>query len=133
MLPKTIFDRLSPTGKGDQGKAMLWACRAWLVGVSCDFLRVLRQATLIQQRRRAAETTEGQADARANVEKAGKKERDEEDAKWWRELIVPLSWLPVAIHYSVEGGLPGMNLGVIGFCGVMAGLGKTQEFWSATK
>lgn len=116
---------------------MLWACRAWLVGVSCDLLRLVREAVLTQQRRWRRRQVAGRGeDAKANVEEEqGKvgREEEEEDAKWWGEMIGPLSWLPVAVHYSVEGGLPGMNLGVIGFCGMMAGLGKTRALWTATK
>ncbi|KAL9094540.1 MAG: hypothetical protein Q9165_003099 [Trypethelium subeluteriae] len=133
VLPKSFLDRFSRGGKADVGRVMLWSCRAWLVGVSCDLLRVLREAVLMRRRREVAGSGDGQGDARANIEKAGKREVDEENAKWWRELIVPVSWLPVAVHYSLEGGVPGMNMGIMGFCGMIAGIGKTQALWTATK
>ncbi|KAF2234327.1 hypothetical protein EV356DRAFT_576770 [Viridothelium virens] len=133
VIPKSFLDRFARGGKADVGRVMLWSCRAWLVGVSCDLLRVLREAVLMRRRREVAGSGDEQGDARTNVEKGGKREMDDEDAKWWRELIVPVSWLPVAVHYSLEGGVPGMNMGIMGLCGMIAGIGKTQALWAATK
>ncbi|KAI9658248.1 MAG: hypothetical protein M1821_002381 [Bathelium mastoideum] len=136
VLPASLLARVFRDGKGakmDAGKVILWSCRAWLVGVVGELLRVGRGAVLAQRRRKAegGGKGEGEEDARADVERL--RVQVEEDARLWREAIVPLSWLPVAVHYSLEGGLPGMNLGVMGFCGMIAGLGKTQALWKATK
>ena len=86
----------------------------------CDFVRLAREAQL--QRAKRAGSTE------KDVSTADK----EIDAKWWSELVVPTSWMPVAAQFSTEGGLPGFNLGIMGACGAMAGLGRTAGLWAET-
>lgn len=54
------------------------------------------------------------------------------DKKWWSQLFVASSWLPMAVHYSVEGGI-GLNLGIVGLLGVMAGAETFRAQWEATK
>ena len=98
----------------------MWSCRAWLVGVSSDFFRLGREAQLLQQRKDRGETI-------------SESESKEIDRKWWAEFMTAASWMPVAVHYSVEGGLKGMNLGIVGLCGVSAGLNNFRAAWGATK
>lgn len=103
---------------GGAATVMKWACRSWLVGVATDFFRLWRDAQLMRERR-------------AKGESVGVKEAEEFDRKWWADLQTCTAWLPVAIHYSVEGGLTGMNQGIVGFCGLMAGINNTRAAWAA--
>lgn len=107
---------------GGTAKIYLWSYRAWLAGVLCDFVRLGREAQL-QRAKRAKRTS---------TEVSVTEEDEQTDAKWWSELIVPLSWLPVALHASNEDGVPGMNLGIMGACGAMAGLSRTTALWQST-
>ena len=114
---------LSPNVVGTRGGApkwMAWACRSWLVAVSTDFFRLWRENALLNEKRDRGE-------------KISEKEKKDIDSKWYRELITAMSWMPVAVHYSVPGGLPFMNPGLVGFCGMMAGLNNTRNAWAATK
>ena len=106
------------TRLGGPATAMKWACRSWLVGVSTDFLRLWREAALLRERKAKGETI-------------STKEQEDFDRKWWTDLQTCTAWLPVAIHYSVEGGLTGMNSGIVGFCGLMAGINNTRAAWKA--
>lgn len=107
---------------GSTATIYLWSYRAWLAGVLCDFVRLGREAQL-----------QSAAKAKRSSTDVSVTEEDEKaDAKWWSELVVPFSWLPVALHASNEGGIPYMNLGIMGACGAMAGLSRTTALWQST-
>jgi hypothetical protein len=60
-------------------------------------------------------------------------EEEDWERKWWNEFMVAAYWMPVAIHYSLfPAGIPGMNTGIVGFLGLMAGLNNTRNQWAAT-
>ena len=105
-------------------KVYLWAYRSWMIGVLCDFPRLIREAVIEREKR--SDRTSGQRSASSEEDR-------KVDEKWWSDLIVPCAWLPVAVHFSKEGGVPGMNLGIMGACGALAGLGRTAGLWAATK
>ena len=124
VLPASYTSRWTRSSGGTTNKIYLWAYRAWMAGVVCDFVRLLREAQ-IERSSRAQRTTSSTS--------VSTREQDESvDAKWWSQLIVPMAWLPVAVHYSVEGGLPGFNLGLMGASGGLAGLGRTADLWAST-
>lgn len=124
VVPKSFSARYQG-GVSNSARIYLWSYRAWLVGVSCDFLRLGREAQLTAAKRTGKSTSEKSlAEVKEDVEA--------QDAKWWNELMVPTAWLPVALHCSKEGGIPGMNLGIMGACGVLAGLGRTSGLWAQT-
>ena len=106
--------------RGGGPKWVMWACRSWMVGVASDFLRLWRESYLLNQRKERGESI-------------SESEQTEIDRKWYAELTTAVSWMPVAIHYSVEGGLSWMNPGIVGFCGMMAGLNNFRIQWAATK
>ena len=92
-------------------------------GVLCDFVRLAREAQLERNKR----------SQRAGSSEVSTKEEDEKtDARWWSDLVVPMSWIPVAVQFSTVGGIPGFNLGIMGACGAMAGLSRTAGLWAAT-
>jgi hypothetical protein len=128
-VPASFIARIN---KGDPSTARiyLWAYRFWLSGVSCDFLRLAREAQLEGRRRAAREHMK--EDGRAVA--AYQDEEDKKvDAKWWMDLVIASAWLPMALHYSSSsGGLPGWNLGWMGLCGLVAGGQRVQGLWRAT-
>jgi hypothetical protein len=124
VVPKSFAARYQG-GVYNPAKVYLWSYRAWLVGVSCDFIRLGREAQLNAAKRTGKSTAEKSlAEVKEDVEA--------QDSKWWNDLIVPTAWLPVALHCSVEGGLPGMNLGIMGTAGLIAGLARTRGLWAQT-
>ncbi|KAK5085975.1 hypothetical protein LTR05_005265 [Lithohypha guttulata] len=106
------------TRLGGTTKLMTWSCRAWLAGITCDFLRLFREAQLARQT--------------GSYQKLNEEQKREADKKWWTEFFVATSWYPMAIHYSVEGGI-GLNLGMVGACGFFANLGNFLKAWEGTK
>ncbi|KAJ4363422.1 hypothetical protein N0V83_009715 [Neocucurbitaria cava] len=123
---------ISAINRGDSktARVYLWAYRAWLSGVSCDFLRLGREWQLENRRRatRKQMVSEGKAIAAY---------QDDEDAKfdkrWWTDLMIASAWLPMALHYSSStGGVPGWNLGWMGACGLVAGSTRAKALWAAT-
>jgi len=112
IVPVTVLEK-----RGGVAKWVAWSCRAWTVGVASDFLRLWREAE-IEKEKRASKTTQ---------------EKEDFDRKWWNEFMVAAYWMPVAVHYSMfPGGIPGMNSGIVGFLGMMAGLNNFRTQWAAT-
>ncbi|KAF2767366.1 hypothetical protein EJ03DRAFT_156875 [Teratosphaeria nubilosa] len=122
VLPASYTARWTASVGGKTSRIYLWSYRAWLGGVLCDFVRLFREAQLERKKRGNRSV--------ANV--AWKEEAKENDEKWWRQLVVPLFWTPVAVQFAREGGIPGFNLGWMGVLGGIAGLGRTAELWAAT-
>ncbi|KIW63640.1 hypothetical protein PV04_08625 [Phialophora macrospora] len=110
VVPVTFLEK-----RGGVAKWVAWSCRAWTVGVASDFLRLWREAQLNKEKRQSA------------------KEQEDFDRKWWTEFMVAAYWMPVAVHYSLfPAGIPGMNNGLVGFFGLMAGLNNFKSQWAAT-
>jgi Peroxisomal biogenesis factor 11 (PEX11) len=113
--------------RAGSGKWWLWSSRAWLAGVSCDFLKLFREA-LIERAKRAALTRPEEGKTNAETER-----QLELDRAWWNELFVAGCWLPLCLHYSLEGGLKGVNNGVVGLLGFMAGAQSFMAQWAKTQ
>lgn len=98
-----------------------------MFGVVCDFLRLGREAQLSSQKRSDSKRsgTEQVKDLAQTIK--------EEDAKWWSDLVVPTAWMPVALQFGTERGVPGMNLGIMGACGALANIGRARGLWEATR
>lgn len=122
ILPTSYTTRWHAKSGAKTSKIYLWAYRFWMSGVACDFVRLAREAQL-ERNKRADREQKGETDAQADTEV---------DKKWWSDLIVPTAWMPVAIQFSTEGGQPWFNLGIMGACGGLAGLGRTASLWAAT-
>ncbi|KAF2203512.1 hypothetical protein GQ43DRAFT_438761 [Delitschia confertaspora ATCC 74209] len=120
LSPSTI----SRFNKGDSTttRIYLWAYRAWLAGVTCDFLSLARRAQREKEKR----------EKRGSASQEEIEEDRKTDSGWWREFVVAAAWFPMALHYSGEKGIPGWNLGWLGVTGWVAGLGRTKGYWDAT-
>jgi hypothetical protein len=116
-------------GDSKTARLYLWAYRAWLAGVSCDFLRLGREWQVEGHRRavRAKMQSEGKAVAEYQDDADS-----QFDKRWWTDLMIAGAWFPMALHCALEGGLPGFNLGIMGLSGGIAGLGKFSALWQAT-
>lgn len=123
VLSKSVTARWNSSG--DTARIKLWCYRAWFAGVLCDLVRLGREAQLERSRRANRSAVEGQSE----------KVREEDltkDVQWWLELLVPVGWTPLALHCSLEGGLPGFNLLIMGLSGFVAGLPRAAALWRQT-
>jgi hypothetical protein len=108
--------RLARTGGSAQW--WLWSSRAWLAGVSCDFLKLIREAAIERQKKKvipnqtSKEPEESLAESMDEQTMAG---------AWWNEMFVASCSFPLCLHYSLQDGLWGVNNGVVGLLGLMAG------------
>jgi hypothetical protein len=100
--------------------------RLWFLGVTCDFFRLAREAQIVRQRQRT------------NID--GKKTLDRDaveqaavDRRWWNDMLVASCWWPLCLHWSLDQGLWGMNDGVIGLLGVVAGMETFKGLWRETE
>lgn len=129
VMPKRVISLLN-RGNPTTARVYLWAYRAWLGGISCDFVRLAREAQLHNQRK---------ASRKSLRESEGKSVEDYEeedrrfDVKWWTDLMIAGAWLPMALHFSsVTGGVPGWNIGWMGVCGLVAGSSRARGLWAGT-
>ncbi|KAJ9654387.1 hypothetical protein H2198_006549 [Neophaeococcomyces mojaviensis] len=104
---------------GGSARLGIWSCRSWMAGVTLEFFRLFREAQVARE--------SGSAYSKMNQE-----EKREADKKWWAELFVATSWYPMAVHYSVDGGI-GLNLGMVGCAGFFANLGNFLKAWEGTR
>ncbi|KAK4556735.1 hypothetical protein LTR86_006306 [Recurvomyces mirabilis] len=125
ILPARYTAKYTAASGGKTAKIYLWAYRAWLGGILCDFVRLGREAQLERSRR----SQKGGASSSTDVSAKSDEQKDQE---WWAQAVVPLSWVPMATHVSLEGGIPGFNVGVMGLSGLSAGLGKIADLWAKT-
>ncbi|KAJ4294206.1 hypothetical protein N0V90_007896 [Kalmusia sp. IMI 367209] len=123
VIPSSFIARLN---RGTPTTARLYtiAYRSWLAGVSCDFLRLAREAQNISRKRAA----------RSDDERVEAKEEDERvDKRWWMDLAIAGAWFPMALHFSsLTGGVPGWHMGWMGVCGLVAGGERMRGLWRAT-
>jgi Peroxisomal biogenesis factor 11 (PEX11) len=113
--------------RGGSANWWIWSNRAWLAGVSCDYLRLFREA-LIERERRTAARKDGKASTEDDMEK-----QHSIDSIWWSEIFVASCWFPLCLHYSLHNGLKGVNSGVVGLLGSMAGAQSFFAHWANTK
>lgn len=93
-----------------------WSCRAWLVGIAIDFLRLSREAKL----NNCQSTT------------ASKQARSEFARNWWKEFTTALCWVPVALEYSQYPRGIGLGPGGAALFGFMAEFANCRQAWAST-
>lgn len=127
VLPASLTERWTSKYGGKATSIYLTAYRAWLMGFSCDFIRLLREAQL--ERNKRAQRTSAQ-----KYDLSTRDQDSKTDAKWYSELIIPFAWFPMGWHFAAlnEGGFPGFNLGVMGLSGLVASWSKAVALWEST-
>jgi hypothetical protein len=112
----------------DQTTLWLHSNRFWLLGISCDLLRLTREAMLERSRRKIASTSE-QTDSDPELFS----EQERVDKKWWNELVTAGFTWPLCLNSSLENGLSKFNDGVVGALGVFANFETLRQRWEETK
>ena len=111
---------------GGSTKLWLWSSRAWVAGVSCEFLILFRKALIEQNRRNIANLAKTDAEEEEHSKQSF-------DRRWWSEMFVASCWLPLSLHYSLRDGLRGMSTGAVGLLGFMAGMQSFAAQWARTE
>lgn len=104
--------------RGGAAAMMKLSCRIWFVALTMEYARLAREAFIAKE---TGATNNMTIEEQAQVEK-----------KWWAEFFTTSAWIPMAIHYSLDGGI-GLNLGMVGLSGMLGGLGGLSKAWAATK
>jgi hypothetical protein len=129
------FRDTKPSATASTARLWLISSRFWLAGVSCDILRLLREAYVEAQcrRRHTAPSTSAEGDPSDKIPTGA--EAEATDRRRWSELFVAGCWLPMCAHYSTEGGLfrPGVEDGVVGVLGLAASWEGWRRAWAETK
>lgn len=94
-------------------------CRFWAAHVVLDLLRLWREHSLRARARKAQQTdaTSSKQDRAAEFD-------------WYRQLIINLGYLPLTVHWSVDGGI-GLSDVQVGICGTFAAIGQLLGQWRA--
>jgi hypothetical protein len=107
------------------GKLSLWSCRFWALYVVLQLLHLRFDVQALKERAiRLMKTTNGPTTQEKQEMKAQK-----ETIR--NEMLVNLAWLPVSVHWSLEGGLFGNELWA-DVLGMIAGVLSTKAVWRAT-
>lgn len=111
-----------------RNQTTLWlhSNRFWLLGISCDLLRLTREAMLERFRRKSRSTGK-----QTNPEIVAA--QGSVDAKWWHELTMAGCTWPLCLHWSLQHGLSKFNDGVIGVLGLLASYETLRQQWEETK
>lgn len=103
-------------------QAILWlhSNRFWFAGISCDLVRLAREAILARSRSKSS-SREKEA------------EQENADKKWRNELAASGFTWPLTLHWSLEHGISQINDGVIGVFGLLASWETLRQRWEETK
>ncbi|KKY21128.1 putative glutamyl-trna amidotransferase subunit a [Phaeomoniella chlamydospora] len=142
---KKILTIKSPRLRGST-EVWLWSSRFWTLGLACEFARLTREAILSnnnnnyyyyynrqkQQQPSSPKTSSSPAnisisDIIINADQAQKTKR------WYQELQTAACWFPIAVHYSLENGIKGLNGGAIGVLGLLAEIKTLKTRWRGAK
>lgn len=88
-------------------------CRFWAAHVVLDLLRLWREH-VIQSRKKDVSVTE----------------RYQQKKEWFRQLIINIGYLPLTVHWSLDGGI-GLSDVQVGICGTVAAIGQLIGQWNA--
>lgn len=100
-----------------QARLWLWSSRCWAAHVVLDLYKLYLQRTYLMSMSPQQQQTITQ------------RERDEVAQTWVREVIINLAYAPLTIHWSLAGGLHGVDDTAIGALGVVAALGQLSKVW----
>ena len=121
-----------------QNKLWLWGCRFWAFYVVLQFAHLVEDNRLLRARAKALQQSRGPA---TTDEKAVAAEPPTETRRMWAELRerkdmllsqlwVNIGYLPLTLHWSVEGGF--LSNGWVGVFGTIAGMAGARMNWKAT-
>ncbi|EGD97488.1 hypothetical protein TESG_04896 [Trichophyton tonsurans CBS 112818] len=137
LASKGVLSKRAVERWGSLSKWSIWSVRAWLVHVLLEFVRLARENQIAA----AAEGQKSQASAKKDIGEAekGVREKTKEEAvkmaanvKAWRKSMVNnLAWLPLCLHWSVDGGI-GVPASLVGVLSLTAGAWGIHDLWLST-
>ncbi|OAL70472.1 hypothetical protein A7D00_5438 [Trichophyton violaceum] len=137
LASKGVLSKRAVERWGSLSKWSIWSVRAWLVHVLLEFVRLARESQIAA----AAEGQKSQAGAKKDIGEAekGVREKTKEEAvkmaakfKAWRKSMVNnLAWLPLCLHWSVDGGI-GVPASLEGVLSLTAGAWGIHDLWLST-
>lgn len=131
--------KILPVTDAVQNWLWLYGCRLWAAYVVLDFWHIVEDHRVLRTNARALEQSRGHPGP-AESEK-GMSDEQRETRRLWAGLRerknmlltqfwVNVGYLPLTVHWSVEGGL--LTEGWVGFFGTIAAFASTRMQWKAT-
>ncbi|EFR04720.1 hypothetical protein MGYG_07728 [Nannizzia gypsea CBS 118893] len=140
LASKGVLSKRAVERWGSLPKWSLWSVRAWLVHVVLEFVRVARESQVEAARRRRdgfKQDEKKEKDA-ADAERGLREKTKEEAVKmalkvraWRKSLVNSLAWLPLCLHWSVDGGI-GVPASLVGVLSLTAGAWGIHDLWLST-
>ncbi|KAK4195571.1 putative PEX11C peroxisomal biogenesis factor 11 [Triangularia verruculosa] len=94
-----------------QGLAYKWSARFWAGFVGIELGKLLAERV-------------------GRVRKADAKEEEKENLEWRKKLAKSLAWAPLTVHWSVDGGVPGVSELVVGALASIPGVIQMTDLWA---
>ncbi|KAM5430429.1 hypothetical protein McanCB56680_003088 [Microsporum canis] len=133
LASKGVLSKRAVERWGSLSKWSLWSIRAWLTHILLELVKLVRESQIAAQEQRR-----GRDDAASAAEKGVKQKGKEEAAKialkakaWNQRLVNSLAWLPLCLHWSVDGGI-GVPASLVGVLSLTAGAWGIHDLWLAT-
>ncbi|KAM5445457.1 hypothetical protein MaudCBS49596_007516 [Microsporum audouinii] len=133
LASKGVLSKQAVERWGSLSKWSLWSIRAWLTHILLELVKLVRESQIAAQEQRR-----GRDDAASAAEKGVKQKGKEEAAKialkakaWNQRLVNSLAWLPLCLHWSVDGGI-GVPASLVGVLSLTAGAWGIHDLWLAT-
>ncbi|KAF3483356.1 peroxin 11C [Arthroderma uncinatum] len=129
LATKGVLSKRAVEKWGSLSKWSLWSVRAWLTHILLEFVKLAREHQLSSaERRKGAGTTDkglGQS-CKEEAKKISLKLRARN-----QKLVNSLAWLPLCLHWSVDGGI-GVPASLVGVLSLTAGAWGIHDLWLAT-
>ncbi|KAK4174267.1 putative PEX11C peroxisomal biogenesis factor 11 isoform C [Triangularia setosa] len=94
-----------------QGLAYKWSARFWSAFVGIEIGKLLAERV-------------------GRVKKLDEKEEEKERLEWKKKLAKSLAWAPLTVHWSVDGGVPGISELVVGALASIPGVIQMGDLWA---
>ena len=125
---KGVLKSLSTEKAASWFKTGIWMYVGYIV---MDYARLWRIWQIRERERKVEGLAQGQKGSGTEGEKSTVREREKQDAAWWRSLQVSVAYSPLCLHWA---GVEKAALGdaSVGLCGAWAGWIGVKEAWRAT-
>lgn len=133
LASKGVLSKRAVERWGSLSKWSLWSIRAWLTHILLELVKLVRESQIAAQEQRRGRDGAASA-AEKGVKQKGKEEATKIALKakaWNQRLVNSLAWLPLCLHWSVDGGI-GVPASLVGVLSLTAGAWGIHDLWLAT-
>lgn len=136
MAAKGVISKPFLEKYGYIGKWYLWSARFLLGNIVIQFFKLWRDAALARgvdgldsKETKSPSENPSKDHVCRNKQEDG---RRFEDREWWKSLTANTIWIPLCVHWSVDGGI-GIPANLAGIFSFLAGAWGLHDLWKQTR